>query len=107
MPLRPCTLLHAASRRSEERRQQVIREILEQEGDMKAVGGALAAFGALIVAGAVGLIAVGRCDLSDAAGRLQFIDGAAAGLLVVALGLTLAKPNMPKRRKGGGSEGLP
>lgn len=70
---------------------------------MKALGGLLSGFGVLMIAGAVVLAVVGRYDLSEAAGVQQFIGGAAAGLLVVALGLALAKPRNRKGRKGTGA----
>ena len=67
---------------------------------MKVFGIVLSVFGGLMVLSAVNLARLGKFNLSTTEGIQQFVGGAAFGVLLVALGLWLAKRKRPPSKFG-------
>jgi hypothetical protein len=59
---------------------------------MKIMGIVLSVFGGLMVLSGINLVRLGKYDLSTTGGMQKFVGCAAFGVILVALGLSLAKP---------------
>jgi hypothetical protein len=62
---------------------------------MKALGIVISVFGGMMVLSSLNLVRLGKFDLSTSEGIQEFIGGAAFGVILVALGMWLAKRRQP------------